>query len=231
MELIAGRVTDIFTTVSTEEAADAARLHIARATRSPSAMAATRPSSAPTPPRARASAPSSGWPRTRWWSPHLSRLVRHKGYPELLAAMAQLPADMPAHLVVVGTRLASDHGPDMAPYFAASGLGARLQRLGYRTDVAAVLAASDIFVLPSHFEGLPMSVIEAMLCALPVVATDIRVARGSRSSPEKPACWFRPLPPLHRSPPPSRAWRGDAPRRARAWVPPAWRGRGRSTTR
>jgi glycosyltransferase involved in cell wall biosynthesis len=45
--------------------------------------------------------------------------------------------------------------------------------LGYRTDVPAILAASDIFVLPSHFEGLPMSVIEAMLTGLPVVATDI----------------------------------------------------------
>jgi glycosyltransferase involved in cell wall biosynthesis len=65
----------------------------------------------------------------------------------------------------------------MEPYFTASGLGARLRRLGYRRDVAAILAASDIFVLPSHFEGLPMSVIEAMLCGLPVIATDIRGPR------------------------------------------------------
>ena len=49
--------------------------------------------------------------------------------------------------------------------------------LGYRADVPAVLAASDVFALPSHFEGLPMSVIEAMLTGLPVVATDIRGPR------------------------------------------------------
>jgi glycosyltransferase involved in cell wall biosynthesis len=65
----------------------------------------------------------------------------------------------------------------MAPYFAAAGLGDRLRLLGYRRDVPALLAAADIFVLPSHFEGLPMSVIEAMLTGLPVVATRIRGPR------------------------------------------------------
>ena len=85
--------------------------------------------------------------------------------------------DVPAELWVVGERLESDHGEDMEPYFANSGLGERLRRFGYRRDVPAILAASDIFVLPSHFEGLPMSVIEAMLCGLPVVATDIRGPR------------------------------------------------------
>ena len=40
-----------------------------------------------------------------------------------------------------------------------------------------MLAASDVFALPSHFEGLPMSMIEAMLTRLPVVATDIRGPR------------------------------------------------------
>ena len=44
-------------------------------------------------------------------------------------------------------------------------------------DVARILAAADVFCLPSHFEGLPMSVIEAMMTGLPVVATDIRGPR------------------------------------------------------
>jgi glycosyltransferase involved in cell wall biosynthesis len=103
----------------------------------------------------------------------VSRLVRHKGYPELLAAMRDVDAD----LWVVGERLPSDHGEDLEPYFISAGLGTRLVRLGYRRDVAALMAAADIFVLPSHFEGLPMSIIEAMLCALPVVATNIRGPR------------------------------------------------------
>ena len=104
----------------------------------------------------------------------VSRLVRHKGYPELLEAMRDVPG---AELWVVGERLVSDHGQNMDDVFAQAGLGTRLRRLGYRTDVPQVLAASDIFTLPSHFEGLPMSVIEAMLTALPVVATNIRGPR------------------------------------------------------
>jgi len=82
-----------------------------------------------------------------------------------------------AELWVVGERLPSDHGADLEPLFDASGLGSRLRRLGYRADIADVLAAADIFTLPSHFEGLPMSVIEAMLTGLPVVATAIRGPR------------------------------------------------------
>ena len=172
MEFLAGRLTDVFLTVSTEEAADARRLCIHR---SPQAVGNGRdPRRFHPDQQARAALRSSlGVPEDRVVITALSRLVRHKGYPELLAAMR----DVPAEVWVVGARLASDHGEDVSPYFAACGLGDRLRLLGYRTDVAALLAASDVFVLPSHFEGLPMSVIEAMLCGLPVVASDIRGPR------------------------------------------------------
>jgi glycosyltransferase involved in cell wall biosynthesis len=104
----------------------------------------------------------------------VSRLVGDKGYAELAAAMRDVPATI---LWVVGERLASDRGEDIAEMLDAAGLGNRLRRLGYRRDVQSVLAAADIFALPSYHEALPMSVIEAMLTGLPVVATDINGPR------------------------------------------------------
>jgi glycosyltransferase involved in cell wall biosynthesis len=172
IEWIGGRFTDVYLTVSTKEAADARRLWIARGAipvgngRNPSVF---RPDPAA---RARIRAEIGTGP-DRPVVMVASRLVRHKGYPELLAAMR----DVDAELWVVGERLASDHGEDIEPYFANSGLGDRLHRLGYREDIAALLAAADIFALPSHFEGLPMSIIEAMLTGLPVIATDINGPR------------------------------------------------------
>ena len=173
MEFLGGRMTDTYLTVSTEEAEDARLLWIARGAvacgngRDPSRF---RPDEAA---RLRIRA-GLGCRQDAVVVVIVSRLVRHKGYPELLAAMEEVPG---AELWVVGERLDSDHGADMEAVFAARPLGPRLRRLGYRADVADVLAAADIFALPSHFEGLPMSVIEAMLTGLPVVATAIRGPR------------------------------------------------------
>jgi glycosyltransferase involved in cell wall biosynthesis len=173
MEWIAGQITGTFLTVSEEEAADARRLRIARhavPVRNGRNPALFHPDPVT---RARLRA-ELGVPQDRVVISAISRLVRHKGYPELLAAMRDVPG---AELWVVGERLASDHGEDLTPLFATAEATGRVRRLGYRTDIAAILAASDIFTLPSHFEGLPMSVIEAMLTGLPVVSTAIRGPR------------------------------------------------------
>ena len=173
MEWLAARVTTVFLTVSDEEARDARRLWISRqavAVRNGRDPAVFHPD-----PIARARLRDElGVPEDRVVIVAVSRLVRHKGYPELAAAMREVPD---ADLWVAGERLLSDRGEDMLNLLRNAGLGGRLHLLGYRTDVAAILAAADIFVLPSLFEGLPMSVIEAMLTGLPVVATNIRGPR------------------------------------------------------
>lgn len=171
VERLAGPWTDTFLTVSEEDAALARRLGIhkgAVATGNGRDPALFRPD-----PAARAAIRAElGAGEGDCVVIGVSRLVRHKGWPELLEAMEAVPN---AALWVVGERLPSDHGEDLAPAFdrARAALGARLRPLGYRHDVARLLAAADVFCLPSHFEGLPMSVIEAMLTGLPVVATDI----------------------------------------------------------
>jgi glycosyltransferase involved in cell wall biosynthesis len=172
MEWIGGRLTDTYMNVSRDEAADARRLRIHRAAtavgngRDPALF---RPD-----PEARARLRAAmGVAEGTVAVVIVSRIVATKGYIELLAAMR----DVPAELWVVGDRLPTDRGEDLAPHFASFAETGRLRLLGYRDDVAAILAAADIFALPSHFEGLPMSVIEAMLTGLPVVAADIRGPR------------------------------------------------------
>ncbi|MFS8370427.1 glycosyltransferase family 4 protein [Acetobacter indonesiensis] len=171
LEKLCGHLTDVFLTVSQEEAEDARRLHIHA---NPIAIGNGRDSR-----RFKPDSEARRRIRTELGTPEstpviivVSRLVRHKGYPELLEAMQAVPH---AELWVVGERLPSDHGNMLDDCFdsAHAALGPRLKCLGYRTDIPALLAAADIFTLPSHFEGLPMSIIEAMLTALPVVSTDI----------------------------------------------------------
>jgi len=176
LERAAGRITDTYLTVSEEEAGDARRLGI-------------HPNAVPVlngrdPVRFHPDAEARAAIRAEFSAADtdcvvvaVSRLVRHKGYPELLQAMQATPAN--CVLWVVGERLATDHGEDLDPHFARAeaALPGRVKRLGYRHDVPRILAAADAFALPSHFEGLPMSIIEAMLTGLPVVATDIRGPR------------------------------------------------------
>jgi glycosyltransferase EpsD len=54
------------------------------------------------------------------------------------------------------------------------GIAESVRFLGFRRDVARILAATDVFLFPSRQEGLPCSVQEALSMAVPVVATDVR---------------------------------------------------------
>jgi len=49
----------------------------------------------------------------------------------------------------------------------------RIQLMGRRDDIADIMSRSDVLVLPSRSEGLPLALLEAMACGLPVIATDV----------------------------------------------------------
>ncbi|HEX5387004.1 MAG TPA: glycosyltransferase family 4 protein [Gemmatimonadales bacterium] len=106
-----------------------------------------------------------------------ARLTPQKGLDVLLDAAVRVPG---AVFAIAG------EGPERAALearAAALGLTDRVRFLGARSDVADLLVSSDLFVLPSRFEGLPLSVLEAMAAGKAVVAsriggTDEAVADG-----------------------------------------------------
>lgn len=96
-----------------------------------------------------------------------ARLHEQKGHVDLLNAAAEIPA---ATFVLAGD------GPrrgELEELARRLGITDRCLFLGERDDIPALLAATDIFVLPSRFEGLPVSVLEAMAAERPVVATAV----------------------------------------------------------
>lgn len=101
----------------------------------------------------------------------VGRLEPRKGTDTLLAAVAALRAEHPnVALVVVG------EGPLRAELAARAeqlGIASVVRFLGDRTDVDEILAALDVFVLPSRTEGMSNALLEAMAMGLPVVATAV----------------------------------------------------------
>ena len=97
----------------------------------------------------------------------LGRLTEQKGYDVLVRSLAQLPE---VHAVIVGD------GEERAPLEGLArelGVAERLHILGWQDDPRSYLTSLDVFVLPSRFEGFPLSIVEAMQAGLPVVAADV----------------------------------------------------------
>jgi glycosyltransferase involved in cell wall biosynthesis len=93
-----------------------------------------------------------------------------KGHVHLLDALALLADRHPTlHLAICGR--GDLEGALLAR--AREHRLANLHLLGLRSDVGAVLAAADVFVLPSLSEGLPLALLEAMFAGCPIVASDV----------------------------------------------------------
>jgi glycosyltransferase involved in cell wall biosynthesis len=94
-----------------------------------------------------------------------------KGHRVLVEAVDAVARRVPRlHVLLVGD---GELAGSISAEIATRGLAGRIHMLGTRRDVADLLAASDSFVLPSLWEGLPVALVEAMASGLPVVATAV----------------------------------------------------------
>lgn len=104
----------------------------------------------------------------------VGNLDERKGHLLLLRALQELTAeglDAPWRLVIAGGR-GGDQREALAEHARLHGLSDRLHVLTQREDVHDLLAATQIFAMPSLWEGLPMAMLEAMLAGTAVVASD-----------------------------------------------------------
>jgi len=107
---------------------------------------------------------------------NVARQDYQKGHRYLLEAIGTLLLAYPQLVLLVAGRT-GDVSQDLERLHRQLGLGKHVIFLGHRTDVPEILAAADLFVFPSLYEGLPGAVIEAMALGLPIVATDIDPVR------------------------------------------------------
>lgn len=101
----------------------------------------------------------------------IGRLHPLKGHADLIVALAQLYREgIDFQCVFVG---GGDLRDELQQQVDQAGLNGVVRLLGQRSDVADVLAAIDIFAMPSRREGLPMALLESMAMARAVLATAV----------------------------------------------------------
>ena len=98
----------------------------------------------------------------------VGRLDKQKGLDRLIHELPSVFRELPDHdLVLVG------EGPQQATLMRTAkrlGVLERVHFVGWRDDVAAIVAASQLLLMPSRWEGMPNAVLEAMAAGKPVVA-------------------------------------------------------------
>ena len=105
---------------------------------------------------------------------YIGQLIARKDVATLLTAFANWTRDegsgRDARLVLVG---AGDKRSELEAQAATLGIAEQVLITGFRDDRLAWLKSFDIFVLPSHLEGIPRCLMEAMAAGVPVIASDI----------------------------------------------------------
>jgi len=110
-----------------------------------------------------------GIPQGRRLLLFVGRLDKQKGMDQFFQELPALFRDLPDHdLVLVGD------GPQATALARSArrlGVQERVHFLGWQPDIPPIMAAADLLVLPSRWEGMPNVVLEAMAAGKPVIAT------------------------------------------------------------
>lgn len=119
--------------------------------------------------RAQLTADVTGLPPDGIWIGIVSRLIEQKGISYGLQAFAQVAAAHPdAHILIAGDGALR---AELEAQAAALGLAGRVHFLGWRTDAPRLMAALDLFLMPSLWEGFGMTLLEAMSQAVPIIGS------------------------------------------------------------
>lgn len=108
----------------------------------------------------------------------VGRLAPQKDYPTLIKAAARVLATQPnVRFLVVGDNSTApafrEHYQAMTGLLDTHRIRQHFVFTGFRDDIPQILSALDVFVLSSHFEGLPLVILEAMAQQTPVIATAV----------------------------------------------------------
>lgn len=101
----------------------------------------------------------------------LANLREMKGHRDTIEAMPQVLTQFPKACFIFAGR--DDSGGVITQLAQERGLASHVRLPGFVGDTAGLFAALDMFLLPSHWEGLPVSVIEAMHAAMPIIASRV----------------------------------------------------------
>jgi glycosyltransferase involved in cell wall biosynthesis len=103
----------------------------------------------------------------------VANIVARKGQDVLVRALPAIRAALgDARLLLIGRVDEPDFAAELHRLATRSDLDDEVCLLGYREDPLPLMARSQICALASQTEGLPMSLLEAMTCGVPVVSTD-----------------------------------------------------------
>lgn len=100
----------------------------------------------------------------------VGELNENKNHQVVIKALGQLK-DLDIHYIICGKGNQLENLKTLAK---AQGVEKNVHFLGYRMDVLDICSQSDLFVFPSHREGLPIAPLEAMYCGLPLITSKIR---------------------------------------------------------